>query len=58
MRDLRLENILLDRMGRNTIRPIVKICDFSYIKRETSLEATLGDLTLGDPASSAAKVGF
>ncbi|KAK9909598.1 hypothetical protein WJX75_004738 [Coccomyxa subellipsoidea] len=55
MRDLRLENILLDRMGRNTIRPIVKICDFSYIKRETSLEATLGDLTLGDPASSAAK---
>ena len=31
-RDLKLENLLLDRDGSDGSRPVVKICDFGYSK--------------------------
>ena len=31
-RDLKLENLLLDRDGRDGTRPLLKICDFGYSK--------------------------
>ena len=33
-RDLKLENLLLDRDGRDGTRPLLKICDFGYSKHE------------------------
>ncbi len=31
-RDLKLENLLLDRDGSDGTRPLLKICDFGYSK--------------------------
>ena len=31
-RDLKLENLLLDRDGHDGTRPLLKICDFGYSK--------------------------
>ena len=34
-RDLKLENLLLDRDGSDGTRPLLKICDFGYSKVHT-----------------------
>ena len=36
-RDLKLENLLLDRDGNDGSRPLLKICDFGYSKVPTFL---------------------
>lgn len=41
-RDLKLENLLLDRDGSNGRRPLLKICDFGYSKHELNSPATTG----------------
>ena len=41
-RDLKLENLLLDRDGTNGRRPLLKICDFGYSKHELNSPATTG----------------
>ena len=41
-RDLKLENLLLDRDGANGRRPLLKICDFGYSKHENNSPATTG----------------
>lgn len=38
-RDLKLENLLLDRPWQDGLRPLVKICDFGYSKSELSSPA-------------------
>ena len=39
-RDLKLENLLLDRDGSDGTRPLLKICDFGYSKVHTRSEAS------------------
>ena len=39
VRDLKLENILLDRAG--SVRPLLKICDFGYSKVTACLPLTV-----------------
>ena len=41
-RDLKLENLLLDRDGRDGTRPLLKICDFGYSKHELNSSAKTG----------------
>jgi serine/threonine protein kinase len=36
-RDLKLENLLLDRDGSDGTRPLLKICDFGYSKARSNL---------------------
>ena len=38
-RDLKLENLLLDRDGAPNTRPLLKICDFGYSKHEMNSSA-------------------
>ena len=38
-RDLKLENLLLDREGNTGIRPLLKICDFGFSKHEMNSSA-------------------
>ena len=38
-RDLKLENLLLDRKGNTGIRPLLKICDFGFSKHEMNSSA-------------------
>lgn len=40
-RDLKLENLLLDKVGGNR-RPLLKICDFGYAKHDLNSPATTG----------------
>ena len=35
-RDLKLENLLLDKDGEDGKRPLLKICDFGYCKHESN----------------------
>jgi serine/threonine protein kinase len=37
-RDLKLENLLLDRDGSDGTRPLLKICDFGYSKARPAPE--------------------
>ena len=39
-RDLKLENLLLDRDGSDGTRPLLKICDFGYSKVHTRPEVS------------------
>lgn len=41
-RDLKLENLLLDRDGSDGTRPLLKICDFGYSKHEQNSSAKTG----------------
>ena len=41
-RDLKLENMLLDRDGQDGTRPLLKICDFGYSKHEMNSSAKTG----------------
>ncbi|KAK9915501.1 hypothetical protein WJX75_000010 [Coccomyxa subellipsoidea] len=41
-RDLKLENLLLDRDGCDGTRPLLKICDFGYSKHEMNSSAKTG----------------
>ena len=41
-RDLKLENLLLDRNSTDKRRPLLKICDFGYSKHELNSPATTG----------------
>ena len=41
-RDLKLENLLLDKMGSGNKRPLLKICDFGYAKHDFNSPATTG----------------
>lgn len=45
-RDLKLENLLLDRDGSDSTRPLLKICDFGYSKVHS---LTLAPLALAPP---------
>ena len=38
-RDLKLENLLLDRVCNHDTRPLLKICDFGYSKHEMNSSA-------------------
>ena len=38
-RDLKLENLLLNRQGGSKGRPLLKICDFGYSKHEMNSSA-------------------
>ncbi|KAK9803878.1 hypothetical protein WJX72_001318 [[Myrmecia] bisecta] len=52
-RDLKLENLLLDRDGRDGTRPLLKICDFGYSKHEMNSSAKTG---VGTPVYMAPEV--
>ena len=52
-RDLKLENLLLDRDGRDGTRPLLKICDFGYSKHEQNSSAKTG---VGTPVYMAPEV--
>jgi serine/threonine-protein kinase SRK2 len=52
-RDLKLENLLLDRDGRDGSRPLLKICDFGYSKHEMNSSARSG---VGTPVYMAPEV--
>ena len=52
-RDLKLENLLLDRDGRDGTRPLLKICDFGYSKHELNSSAKTG---VGTPVYMAPEV--
>lgn len=52
-RDLKLENLLLDRDGHDGTRPLLKICDFGYSKHEMNSSAKSG---VGTPAYMAPEV--
>ena len=52
-RDLKLENLLLDRDGRDGTRPLLKICDFGYSKHEDNSSAKTG---VGTPVYMAPEV--
>ena len=39
-RDLKLENLLLDRDGSDGTRPLLKICDFGYSKVRPDVKQT------------------
>ena len=41
-RDLKLENLLLDKVGGGSRRPLLKICDFGYAKHDLNSPATTG----------------
>lgn len=41
-RDLKLENMLLDRDGQDGTRPLLKICDFGYAKHDMNSSAKTG----------------
>ena len=41
-RDLKLENLLLDRDGCDGTRPLLKICDFGYSKHDSDSSAKTG----------------
>lgn len=52
-RDLKLENLLLDRDGKDGSRPLLKICDFGYSKHELNSSAKTG---VGTPVYMAPEV--
>ena len=47
MRDLKLENILLDRV--DSVRPLLKICDFGYSKVTAGLPLPLCNHVVSSP---------
>lgn len=46
-RDLKLENLLLDRDGSDGTRPLLKICDFGVSKH---VDDSTANTTVGTPA--------
>mmetsp|Transcript_11502 Transcript_11502/g.34552 ORF Transcript_11502/g.34552 Transcript_11502/m.34552 type:complete len:348 (+) Transcript_11502:371-1414(+) len=54
-RDLKLENLLLDRNGADGSRPLLKICDFGYSKHEQNSSAKTG---VGTPIYMAPEIVY
>ncbi|KAK9834462.1 hypothetical protein WJX74_002218 [Apatococcus lobatus] len=52
-RDLKLENLLLDRDSQDGARPLLKICDFGYAKADTNSSA---NTAVGTPVYMAPEV--
>ena len=50
-RDLKLENLLLDRDGKDGTRPLLKICDFGFSKHayDSPAKSTVGTLVYSAP---------